>query len=107
MQVHNWCHQCGKVWWEGQPGDGWLFIEISRGPGDWEDADYVDAMFCSQEHASEWFLLPLPEPEPSVPYRLTWLERLTGLAFASAVGSVVALACLGLLTAVRFLAQHP
>lgn len=106
-EMHNVCHLCATVWWEGESGDGWLFMEITRGAGEWESfTESLDAMFCSQAHAAEWLQSPLPEPSPAsigVPYRMTAKERLAGVALATAVGLLFGLAGLGLLTTVRFL----
>lgn len=69
------CDLCGREWHQGDPSGEWLSIEIVRGDAT-TDTDWINADFCSQEHASEWLKQPLPPMEPMVVEPTTWKDRL-------------------------------
>lgn len=98
------CTLCGRPWTELDGGSRWLHLEVTHGDHR-EGLHYLDADFCSQEHAAEWLDRPLPEPEPEVPYRMSRRGRLTGAAVGLAGGGIAALTVLGLVTAVRWVSQ--
>ena len=98
------CALCGRPWTEVDGGRRWLHLEVTRDDGGGVP-DFVDADFCSQEHAAEWLDRPLPEPQPSTPFRMSGRERLTGAAVGLAGGGVAGLTVLGLVTAVRWVVQ--
>lgn len=95
------CATCDHRWTDVDGGSGWLHLEVTRhGPDG--GFDFHDAEFCSQQHAVEWLRRPLPEPMHEAPYQETLRDRLAETAVALFFGLVVALAALGLWTAVRF-----
>ena len=94
---------CGRARDTVKPRERWLEVEIFR----FNDDDVFDEQgegFCSQEHAAEWMLRPLPPVSGSrtLPQR-GWRDRLAGAAVASAFGLCAAACLLGVVTAVRWL----
>lgn len=76
------------------------FVEFGRPPvvlsGEQDDLlDYLDAWFCSQEHAAAWLSSPLPEPGPRVHARVGnaprhWVPMaLLGVVVLALVGAVI------------------
>lgn len=96
------CAVCGQPWTDVDEGSRWLHLEVTR-HDDSERLDFLDADFCSQEHAAEWLRRPLPVPASDPPYALSLRDRLVDIGLALLVGLVVALALLGLWTTGRFL----
>ncbi|MGY1760733.1 hypothetical protein ACI79G_00835 [Geodermatophilus sp. SYSU D00779] len=96
------CATCGRRWTDVDGGRNWLHLEVTRhdrGDG----LDFLDADFCSQQHAAEWLHRPLPDPVPPTPYEMTSSDRLASTAVGLSFGLVVALAVLGLWTFLRFI----
>lgn len=72
-----------------------------------DDWQWLDVIFCSQEHAALWLAVPLPTPEPRATSHVvvgpTWGERIGWALMAGAVLGVLGLAVLGGFTAVRYI----
>ncbi|MGY2067841.1 hypothetical protein [Blastococcus sp. SYSU DS0619] len=95
------CEMCGSPWADVDGGDTWLHLEVTRhdqGGG----LDFLDADFCSQEHAARWLARPLPRPQPWAADPPAWRDRLAATGAGLAFGLLVALTMLGLWTAGRF-----
>ena len=100
------CALCGRPWSEVDGGRRWLHLEVTRGDhGD--GLDFLDADFCSQEHAAEWLDRPLPEPdpEPTVPQRTSRRDRFATAGVGLSFGAVAGLTVLGSVTAARWVLQ--
>jgi hypothetical protein len=95
------CAVCGQPWTDVDGGSTWLHLEVTR-HDDSDRLDFVDADFCSQEHAAEWLRRPLPAPASDPPHALSARDRLVDIGVALLVGLAVALALLGLWTTGRF-----
>jgi hypothetical protein len=95
------CVVCGRPWTEVDDGMGWLHLEVTR-HDELDRLDFLDADFCSQQHAAEWLRRPLPAPAAAPRYTVTTRDRLVDLGLALLVGLVLVLAVLGLWTAGRF-----
>lgn len=95
------CAVCGHPWTDVDGGSTWLHLEVTR-HDDSDRLDFLDADFCSQEHAAEWLRRPLPAPATEVLHTVTFRERLVDVGFALLIGLLLALALLGLWTAGRF-----
>ena len=97
------CDLCGLAYDAADEEHDWLGVELSRAaPDDWPAFDWL--LFCSQQHASEWFLRPLPPVEPPAPLPpLTLSDRLEGALVVGGLTLMALLMGLGLLTALRFL----
>ena len=96
------CDLCGLAY-DGDTARNWLGVELSRGAPDGLPAVEWLA-FCSQQHASEWFLRPLPplEPRPALP-KPTVGDRLVDTLVITVLCLIGALFGLGTYTALRFL----
>ena len=95
------CAVCGRPWTEVDGGIGWLHLEVTR-HDDSDRPDFLDADFCSQEHAAEWLRRPLPAPASGPPHTVTLREKLVDIGLACVFVLLVGLAALGLWTAGRF-----
>ena len=96
------CAVCGQPWTEVDGGRTWLHLEVTRSD-ELHRPDFLDADFCSQEHAAEWLRRPLPTPASAPLRTVTTRDRLVDIGLALRVALVVALALLGLWTLGRFL----
>lgn len=99
------CDYCGAP----VPESTWFGLEVQqpgqRVPaGKFDGVNWINVVFCSQEHAALWLRVPLPPPEPpSQVARPDWKERIQlGLIFG-AVLVVLGLAIVGGFTIVRHL----
>lgn len=90
------CGSCGADLVAGSA----YFVEFGRPPvvlnGEQDDLlDYLDAWFCSQEHAAAWLSSPLPEPRPRMKASVGtaprhWLPvALLGIVALALVGAVL------------------
>jgi hypothetical protein len=90
------CEFCGADLVAGRA----YFLEFGRPPvvlnGEQDDLlDYLDAWFCSQEHAAAWLSSPLPEPRPRMKASVGtaprhWLPMaLLGVVALALVGAVI------------------
>ena len=95
------CAVCGQPWTDVDAGSNWLHLEVTR-HDESDRLGFLDADFCSQEHAAEWLRRPLPVPASAPPYTVSTRDRLVDIGLALLVGLVVALALLGLWTTGRF-----
>ena len=95
------CAVCGQKWTDVDGGKRWLHLEVAR-HDELDRLDFLDADFCSQEHAAEWLRRPLPAPASAPQYTVTSRERLVDFGLALLFGLLVALALLGLWTTGRF-----
>jgi hypothetical protein len=95
------CTVCGQKWTDVDGGRTWLHLEVAR-HDELDRLDFLDADFCSQEHAAEWLRRPLPAPASASLHTVTTRDRLVDIGLALLVGLVVALALLGLWTTGRF-----
>lgn len=104
------CDFCGGP----VPDCGWIGLEVSRSQvpesplvdDEYLDyPDYLDVIFCCQEHASMWLARPLPEPEPVHLLPQTWGDRLGGVLFIPAISAVLLLAAVGLIASVSWVAS--
>ena len=96
------CAKCGRRWTDVDDGSHWLHLEVTRSD-ELNRLDFLDADFCSQEHAAEWLRRPLPAPASEPLHTVTSRDRLVDIAFVLIIGLLIALAVLGLWTAGRFL----
>ena len=96
------CAVCGRPWTEVDGGIGWLHLEVTR-HDDSDRLDFLDADFCSQEHAAEWLRRPLPAPASGPVHAVTSRDRLVDMGFVLLIGLLVVFAVLGLWTAGQFL----
>src|SRR4051794_7470669 len=96
------CVVCGQPWTDVDGGSRWLHLEVAR-HDELDRLDFLDADFCSQEHAAEWLRRPLPAPASAPLYTVTTRDRLVDIGLALVVALVVALALLGLWTLGRFI----
>ena len=95
------CDLCGLAYDAADEEHDWLGVELSRAaPDDWPTIGWL--VFCSQQHASEWFLRPLPPVEPYAPVPAT-SGRLEDALLIGALCLMALLMGLGLWTALRFL----
>jgi hypothetical protein len=96
------CAVCGRPRSGVEPKERWLDVDIYRV----DDDDLLDERsegFCSQEHAAEWLLRPLPPVARGRPaHRWGWRDRLATAGVASVFGLVAATCLLGIVTAVRW-----
>ncbi|WP_084039297.1 hypothetical protein [Demequina sp. NBRC 110053] len=104
QDIESRCDYCGKV----VSDRGWIGLEVSRPRVAPEEAnypfpDYLNEIFCSQEHAALWLQQPLPDPEPVKPYVPSWRERLMDVGLVSALVVTVAFAAVGLTLTLRWL----
>jgi hypothetical protein len=101
------CDVCGRPVVEVDGGRDSLFVEITRGdPG--RPAEFLDAAFCTQAHAAEWFSRPLPAPSPPrvhVPGGWQGVERLYAVVFVFCAFWAVGLMALGSYALVRLVAE--
>jgi hypothetical protein len=81
-------------------GIRWLHLEVTRSD-DADRLDFLDADFCSQEHAAEWLRRPLPAPASGPPHTVTLRDKLVDIGLALVFVLIVGLAALGLWTAGR------
>ncbi|MBJ7452747.1 MAG: hypothetical protein JHC71_11780 [Blastococcus sp.] len=95
------CAVCGQPWTEVDDGIRWLHLEVTR-HDESDRLDFLDADFCSQEHAAEWLRRPLPAPASEPLHTVTSRDRLVDMGFVLLIGLLIALAVLGLWTAGRF-----
>src|SRR3712207_2893126 len=95
------CAVCGQPWTDVDGGSNWLHLEVTRSD-ELDRPDFLDADFCSQEHAAEWLRRPLPVPASAPRYTVSTRDRLVDIGLALLVGLVITLALLGLWTAGRF-----
>ena len=95
------CAVCGRPWTEVDEGSRWLHLEVTR-HDESDRLDFLDADFCSQEHAAEWLRRPLPAPASAPPYTVSVRDRFEEWGVGLLFGLVVSLAVLGLWTAGRF-----
>ncbi|WP_203653120.1 hypothetical protein [Demequina activiva] len=95
------CELCGAD----ASGSEWVALEVTRAmrtmDGD-EDLAFVDANFCSQEHAARWLARPLPEPEALPEYVPSWRDRWVDLGLGAAFVVVIGLASVGLVAIARW-----
>jgi hypothetical protein len=96
------CAVCGQPWTDVDGGSHWLHLEVTR-HDDSDRLDFLDADFCSQEHAAEWLRRPLPAPDSGLPHTVTLRDKLVDTGLALFFVLLVGLAALGLWTAGRFL----
>ena len=96
------CAVCGRPWTDVDDGADWLHLEVTR-HDELNRLDFLDADFCSQEHAAEWLRRPLPAPASDRLHTVTSRDRLVDMGFALFIGLVFALAGLGLWTTGRLL----
>lgn len=59
------CAFCGAP----VPDDDWFALEVARPTTNHDGdvgrfSDYLDVVFCAQEHAARWLDQPLPPPDP-------------------------------------------
>jgi hypothetical protein len=103
------CSYCGAI----VPDDDWLGIELQR-PVVLEDGsqrdfpDYLQVVFCGQDHAARWLVQPLPPPEAvtTTDLKTPWSERLLLAAIVFSVLWVLAFFGLGVWTAAQWLLQR-
>ncbi|WP_139206352.1 hypothetical protein [Blastococcus sp. DSM 46786] len=96
------CATCGRPWTDVDDGRGWVHLEVTRSD-EVDGLRFVDADFCSQEHAAQWLARPLPDPAPPAPYATTWRDHLAVAWVVLLLLLVAALTGLGVWTAGRFL----
>lgn len=96
------CAVCDRPVAEVVGGADWLHLEVTRGDPP-EDAEYIDADFCTQAHAAEWLSEPLPSPALQVRGEASRWDRLVGLVFAFCALGAVGLMALGAYALVRLL----
>ncbi|MGY1723449.1 hypothetical protein [Blastococcus sp. SYSU DS0533] len=96
------CATCGRPWADVDGGRGWLHLEVTRSD-DVDGLRFLDADFCTQQHAAQWLARPLPDPVPTAPPATTWDDRLATAWVTLLVLLVAALTGLGVWTAGRFL----
>ncbi|MGY1836917.1 hypothetical protein ACI79P_17635 [Blastococcus sp. SYSU DS0510] len=95
------CATCGRPWTDVDGGRSWVHLEVTRH----DEADefrFVDADFCTQQHAAQWLARPLPDPTPPAPHASTWRDRLAAAWIVLLLGLGGALMGLGVWTAGRF-----
>ena len=95
------CAVCGRPWTDVDQGSRWLHLEVARSD-ELNRLDFLDADFCSQEHAAEWLRRPLPAPASAPQYTVSVRDRFEEWGVGLLFGLVFGLAGLGLSTAVRF-----
>ncbi|MCL3861679.1 hypothetical protein [Actinotalea sp. K2] len=96
------CDLCGAP----VPDDAWLTVEVDRArPAESSVVgfDYLNAIFCSQEHASQWLAGPLPAPEPVALLTPSRGDRVFDALLVPGIVLVIALALVGLWTVVRWI----
>lgn len=98
------CAVCGRPWTDVDDGADWLHLEVTR-HDDLNRLDFLDADFCSQEHAAEWLRRPLPAPASEPLHTVTRHDRFADMALALFIGLLIALAVLGLWAAGRFVVE--
>ena len=96
------CAVCDRPVAEVDGGADWLHLEVTRGDPP-EDAEYIDADFCTQAHAAEWLSAPLPTPAPTVPVPADRWDRWFGFVLAFCALWSVGLMLLGAYALVRLL----
>jgi hypothetical protein len=96
------CATCGRPWTDVDGGRSWVHLEVTR-QDEGDELRFVDADFCSQQHAAQWLARPLPDPAPPAPHPMTWQDRLAVAGVVLLLLLVAALTGLGVWTAGRFL----
>lgn len=97
------CVVCGRSRHGVEPPERWLDVEVFRA----DEKGVLDEQagsFCSQEHAAEWLLRPLPPiPDGRPPPAWGWRDRLVESTVIAGFGLCAALCLLGVATAVHWL----
>lgn len=83
-------------------GRGWVHLEVTRSD-EAEGLRFLDADFCTQQHAAQWLARPLPDPAPPVLHATTWQDRLAAAWIILLVGLAGVVMGLGVWTAGTFL----
>ncbi|MCF6507586.1 hypothetical protein E9549_09230 [Blastococcus sp. MG754426] len=96
------CATCGRPWADVDGGRGWLHLEVTRSD-EAEGLRFLDADFCTQEHAAQWLARPLPDPVAPELHGATWPDRLAAAWVVLLVVLAAALTGLGAWTAGAFL----
>jgi hypothetical protein len=96
------CAVCGRPWTEVDDGLGWLHLEVTR-HDESDRPDFLDADFCSQEHAAEWLRRPLPAPASGPLHPVTLRDKLVDMGFVVLLGLLIVFTLLGVWTTGRFL----
>ncbi|MCF6745754.1 hypothetical protein E9529_16020 [Blastococcus sp. KM273128] len=95
------CAVCGRPWPDEDDGRGWVHLEVTRSD-EAEGLRFLDADFCTQQHAAQWLARPLPDPASAAPSAATWGDRLAAAWVVLLVVLTAALTGLGLWTAGGF-----
>ena len=91
------CDLCGRRF-DAEDEPAWLGVEIFRPEGDW-----MNVVFCRQEHAAEWLARPLPPVRPPGVLPRTMKNRLVDWSIAALFLFALGLMLLGSYTLVRLL----
>lgn len=95
------CSFCGS-----EVPEDWLGLEVQRpvlNSSVKDDVEYLDEIFCSQEHAALWLQTALKPPEPSE--QLARSPRVAGVLVACVAIIIAGLFTLGVVTAGRWLLE--
>lgn len=100
------CDYCGAP----IPRD-WFGLEVQQPrprlpESDVDDWQWLDVIFCSQDHAARWLAVPLPTPEPTAGRKVvnpSWAERVEWALIAGAVLAVLGLAVIGGFAVARYI----
>jgi hypothetical protein len=93
------CDLCGRPL-DAEGEEAWLGVEIFRPKGDW-----INAVFCRQEHAAEWLAGPLPPVHPPGSLARTIKDRLVDWSLVALLLYAVVVMLLGSYTLVRLLGR--
>lgn len=82
------------------PAVGWIGLEVTRegvlATGQRGDLEFLDVVFCSQEHAASFLMEPLPPLQPQAPPPLRSPKR-EGLELTAIIaGGVVTFGLIGI-----------
>jgi len=89
------CDLCGRPL-DADGEKAWLGVEVFRPDGDW-----INVVFCRQEHAAEWLTRPLPPVRPAHSLPRTMKDRLVDWSLAALLLYVLLVMLLGSYTLVR------